>query len=50
MDSISRTPWWCWFVGTDNNIHEAFGCIQLERIQEVTFGLRDPTKPEEPEE
>ena len=37
-------------MGTDNKIHEAFDGIQLERIQEVTFVLRDPKKPKEPEE
>ena len=37
-------------LGSREQIHEAFEAIMLERMQEVTFVVRDPKKPDEPEE
>ena len=36
--------------GSREQIHDAFNAIKLERMQEVMFVVRDPKKPEDPEE
>ena len=36
--------------GSRKQIHDAFDVIKLERMQDVMFVVRDPKKPDEPEE
>ena len=37
-------------LGSREQIHEAFDVIKLERMQDVTCVVRDPKKPDKPEE